>query len=211
MGAMTLVSHSASALIDWGVGARTFGGEAESGDLHVVAPFRGGVLISVIDGLGHGGEAAEASRIAAGVLADHAGEPLPTLARYCHDALRQTRGVVLSLASLAQVSRTVTWLGIGNVEGALFRAAEAAQPRRESLLLRSGVVGYQLPPLREATLSIARGDTIVFATDGIHHRFAQEWPAGKDPQQVAENIVARHSKQNDDALVLVARSLMAPP
>jgi hypothetical protein len=105
----------------------------------------------------------------------------------------------------------MTWLGVGNVEAALFRAAEIAKPRRETLLLRGGVVGYQLPPLRESMLAIASADMVVFATDGIRHRFVEESPIDREPNEVAADIVARYSRQNDDALVLVARYLAAPP
>ena len=38
-------------------------------------------------------------------------------------------------------------------------------------MLRGGVVGYSLPALRIATLSVAPGDTLIFATDGIGGSF----------------------------------------
>src|SRR5262249_17283405 len=123
----------------------------------------------------------------------------------CHEALRGTRGVVLSLASFDSAEDTMTWLGVGNVEGILFRAEKSVVPAREGLLLRGGVVGYQLPPLRPATIPLGRGDTIVFATDGIRSQFAEESPIGLDPDYAAHDIHARYSKQTDDSLVLVAR------
>src|SRR5437773_929428 len=76
----------------------TLPGETESGDLHLVKSVGSGVLAAVVDGLGHGAEAASAARAAVAVLERHAGEsPLPLLQR-CHRALIGTRGVVLSLA-----------------------------------------------------------------------------------------------------------------
>jgi phosphoserine phosphatase RsbX len=201
------VTAAASVIVEWGVGARAFGGSVDCGDLHIVAPFPGGVLVGAVDGLGHGREAAEAARLAVDVLTRHAGERPALLVQRCHEALRKTRGVVLSLASLDGLSRTLTWLGIGNVEGGLFRAAQAANPRRETVLLRSGVVGYQLPPLRETTLALAGGDMLVFATDGIRRGFGDEAVIGREPQEVADDIIARYGKGDDDALVLVARYL----
>jgi serine/threonine protein phosphatase PrpC len=208
---MTTASPSASVTVEWGVGARALGGSTDCGDLHVVAPFPDGVLVGVIDGLGHGGEAAEAARLACEVLTRHAGDTLTRLVDRCHAELRRTRGVVLSLAAVDGASRMLTWLGIGNVEGVLFRAAHAADPRRETIVLRGGVVGYQLPGLRETTLSLASGDMLVFATDGIRSGFGDESPIGRDPQEVADDLVARFGRETDDALVLVARCRWAAP
>lgn len=192
-----------SAWIDCGVAARAIPGEQESGDLHVIAPFADGVLLAVVDGLGHGAEAAIAARSAAAILAAHAGQHPVELVQLCHRELRKTRGAVLSLASLDRQRRALTWLGVGNVDGVVYRAG-GAYPARESLVQRSGVVGYQIPPLRPATLPIGDGDVLVFATDGISGRFAQSPPTGASANEIAAGILTRHAKQTDDALVLVA-------
>ncbi|MEN8132970.1 MAG: hypothetical protein ABFS45_22890, partial [Pseudomonadota bacterium] len=82
---------------------------------------------------------------------------------------------------------------------------------RETLLLRGGVVGYQLPPLRASQLSITPGDTLVFATDGIRNGFTQGLSSSgpiflQDPlQQIADRTLTLFGKATDDALVLVAR------
>ncbi|HEY3745971.1 MAG TPA: hypothetical protein VGL17_07010, partial [Gemmatimonadaceae bacterium] len=72
----------------------------ESGDLHVVALLPRGALLAVIDGLGHGAEAAAAAREAATILRGHAALPVSDLIELCHEGLRKTRGAVMSLASL---------------------------------------------------------------------------------------------------------------
>ena len=50
-------------------------GEDRSGDLAVWVPYEGGALVAVIDGLGHGGPAADASEAAAEQFHRYAGEP----------------------------------------------------------------------------------------------------------------------------------------
>lgn len=196
---------SASDVIDWAVQARTHEGETLSGDLHVVAPFPDGVLVSVVDGLGHGDEAAKAAQVAAEILSAHAGDDLVSLVERCHTSMRSTRGAVLSVAAFRKSDHTMTWLGVGNVEGVLYHADPAAKPARETLLLRGGVVGYRLPHLRAAVLTVAQGDTLVFATDGIGGRFTEERPDGRAPQDMARDILSFYGKDNDDALALVAR------
>jgi len=51
---------------------------------------------------------------------------------------------------------------------------------------------------------VARGDALVFATDGIRSDFANGLSLTQPPQQVADQILARHAKKTDDALALVA-------
>jgi len=179
-------------------------GQPESGDLGLVLPFPGGTLIGALDGLGHGDEAAAAARAAAGVLKAQPDAHVIWLVRRCHEALGETRGVVMSLASFSERYATLTWIGIGNVEGLLFRADAAASPRRETLLLRGGVVGFKLPPLGAAVLPVAPGDALVLATDGIRSDFANGLSLTHPPQDVANQILARHAKKTDDALALVA-------
>jgi len=198
---------SSSSPLDWAVAVRTLPGETESGDLHLVTPAPDGVLVAVADGLGHGGEAAAASRAAVDLLQQFSEESLPALFRHCHRGLMNTRGVVMSLASFSPRDSTMTWLGVGNVEGTLFHADVTTRRRSSAMLLRGGVVGYQLPPLNPSTVSIQRGDTLIVTTDGIHSDFTQRLILSGPAQQIADRITVEHWKGTDDALVLVARYL----
>ena len=193
--------------IEWGVATQAKTGQTASGDLQVVEPFSGGVLVGAVDGLGHGREAAEAARLAANTLAGHADQPVASLVRRCHNALLETRGVVMSLTSFNSVDCTITWTGVGNVAAMLLRIGPTDHSRRESLLLRGGVVGFQLPALSEEVLPVAPGDTLLLATDGVRPGFAEGLVLGPSPQELAERILAQHLKGSDDALVLVAQFL----
>jgi negative regulator of sigma-B (phosphoserine phosphatase) len=195
----------APSLIDWGVARRALAGERESGDLHLVKPVRAGVLVSVVDGLGHGAEAAAAARAAVAALERHAEESVLSLLEQCHRALVGTRGVVMSVALFARAEHSMTWLGVGNVEGMLLYAGRAGRRARATLITRGGIVGSELPRLRAEVIALARGDTLIFATDGIKTGFTDGLPAAAPPQQIADHILAGHSKDTDDALVLVAR------
>lgn len=180
-------------------------GEKESGDLHVVEPFAQGALVAVIDGLGHGGPAAEAARAAAKFMKMNAGESVIRLVQQCDQRLQRTRGVVMSLASINTTDETLTWLGVGNVDGILIRSNASARTTSEFLNAARGVVGARLPGLRAAVLPIIRGDTLIFVTDGIRSGFDEGLPIGNSPQQIADRILAHDGLNTDDALVLVAR------
>jgi negative regulator of sigma-B (phosphoserine phosphatase) len=194
-------------IIEWGVASLAMPGQSQSGDRYVVHPSPNGVMVAAIDGLGHGQEAARAADRAATILTKHAHESMIGLVKRCHDQLRETRGVVLSLAVINAVEGDLTWMGVGNVEGVVVRATASANPRQESLLLRGGVLGHQLPSLYASIIPIARGDMLILVTDGIHSNFADGLNVTDRPQLIADRIVAGYSKGSDDALVLVARYL----
>jgi negative regulator of sigma-B (phosphoserine phosphatase) len=191
--------------IEWGVASRALAGQSVSGDVSAVVRTANGVVVAAVDGLGHGSEAATAAEIAAETLKTHAEESLAEIIGRCHRALRRTRGVAISIASFDARQGTMTWTGIGNVEGTLFRAASNALPAREALLLRGGVVGYALPQLRIATLPVTRGDTLIFATDGVGAGFRHRSVPGGFARDLAADILLRHGREHDDALVLAAR------
>ncbi len=193
-----------SNLVEWGVAERQKPGETLSGDLHLIKTLESGVLLAVADGLGHGEAAAEAARLALNAVEEYSQKPLVEIMESCNRKLHGTRGVVMSLAFLNALNNSMEWLGVGNVEGVLVRSAPDGKPARESLLLSCGVVGGQMPPLRAAALEIARGDTLVLATDGIQRGFEDSMVLLKGPQETAQDILERDGLATDDALVLVA-------
>lgn len=193
-----------TSFIEWGVAGCALSGQTESGDRHAVTAFANGVLLAAVDGLGHGEGAAAAAKIAVTTLEEFPDESVIALVNRCHTRLLESRGVVMSLASFNARDRTVTWLGVGNVEGVLLRG-DAGNPPPEVLLLRGGVVGVQLPPLRASIIPVVPGDTLLFATDGIQSGFADGLTVSDSPQHIADRILAQHGKGVDDALVLVAR------
>jgi serine/threonine protein phosphatase PrpC len=198
---------NAETLIHWGVATLALEGQRESGDLHLVRAVHDGVLIAVVDGLGHGEEAAAAARLAVTALDQYAEEPPLSLLQRCHLALKGSRGVVMSLARLDARHGTLTWVGVGNVEGVLHHADWSERSARASLVTRGGIVGSEIPAVQAAVIPVGAGDTLVFATDGIGTGFLADVSARDDPQGIADQILARYGKGTDDALVLVARYL----
>ena len=194
-----------SGCVEWGVASRPMRGEVRSGDGYVVATDREGVLVAVVDGLGHGLEASRAAALAVATLESHIGETLMSLTRRCHEALIGTRGVVMSLARFAPRDQTVTWLGVGNVEGSLLRRKRHGGTLDEPLVPRGGVLGHRLPALMTSVLPVSPLDTLIFTTDGVAGGFTSTLDGSA--QVVADAILDAHGKGSDDALVLVARYL----
>ncbi|MBI4420418.1 MAG: SpoIIE family protein phosphatase [Gemmatimonadetes bacterium] len=185
--------------------ARALPGEAASGDLSLVKPAGEGCLVAVVvDGLGHGGDAASTARKAITVIERYVHEPPVSLVQRCHAELLGTRGVVMGLAAF-DTKGNMTWVAVGNVEGVLVSADPRAQPPRTNLVTQGGIVGADLPRVRPWVVPVSQGDTLILATDGIRSGFAEGVLPSDAPQQLADHILARHARDNDDALVLVAR------
>lgn len=191
--------------IELGIWSRPFSGEEENGDCFLVKYLSELVVIGVADGLGHGKEAVRAGRIAMNCIDTHASDSLISLFQRCHDELKDTRGVVMNLASFHTTDNTMAWLGVGNVAGVLIRASTSPIPLRETILLRGGVVGLQLPQLYATEMAISTGDTLVFATDGISRSFADNLNIQDSPQRIADRIGTEYCRNADDSLVVVAR------
>jgi len=193
-----------SKVVEWGVAGRQMPGQVLSGDLYLVKPLERGVLFAVADGLGHGQPAAEAARLALKAVAEYSKKPLVQALEYCSRQMRETRGAVITLAFFNPLDDSLQWLGVGNVEGVLVRSGSGRKRRQESLFLRPGVLGNQLPALRAGVMNISPGDTLVLATDGIRRGFGEKMDLFKNPETTAQDILARYALETDDALVLVA-------
>lgn len=190
--------------IDWGVAELALQGDAVSGDCYVVQPHDTSTLVAVIDGLGHGHDAAHASQIAAARLRVQPERALESLVNDCHRALARTRGVAMTLARFDSQADTLTWVGIGNVEATLVKRS-AKGVTSHTAFLSGGVVGYKLPTLKQSTIALSPGDTLVFATDGIRGGYSTELPLTESPKNIAEWILSGYAKQTDDSLALVGR------
>jgi phosphoserine phosphatase RsbX len=193
--------------LELGIAERALPGEPRSGDRAVLVAYDGGALVAAVDGLGHGGGAADAADAAAEVLIAHPDDEPAHLLETCHHALARTRGAVMTLAWFDLRHGRLSWTGVGNVEGRLVHAGARPGTPTEGAFTRGGVVGYNLPSIRVTSAELLVGDVIVLATDGIDSGFAAAMTAGGPAQEIADRILAQHGKPGDDALVVVVRYL----
>lgn len=180
-------------------------GEDICGDDFLIIQKEKGILIAVVDGLGHGQQALEASRRAIQHLKHYKNESLISLMNYCHEQLKNTRGVVMSLATIDVNENVMSWMGVGNVEGVLFRNSDNEETSRETILLRGGVVGYKLPLLKASIMVIEPGDTLIFTTDGVRYGYSIDLDTSQPIDEITRYISHNFVENNDDAQILVAR------
>ena len=191
------------AALDRGCAGAPYEGEARSGDLAVFVPTAAGALACLIDGLGHGPEAADAAEACGEVVRTHAEWGAQELLEACHEALIDTRGVVMTVTWFDLERETLSWAGVGNVDARLVRSGP--ELREEVALVFGGVLGYRMPRVRPATMPLERGDLLVMITDGIESAISPALAGGGAAQTMADRIFAMHGKGTDDALAVVVR------
>lgn len=200
---MADVQEGAAAGHEWAVACEAQAGEDSLGDAFVVHESDRRLLVSVIDGLGHGRDANHAARAVAAAMREAADRALVDIVAHCHDKAQRTRGAVMTVASI--VGGTMEWVGVGNVEAAVVRVSNDAPRPVESMMLSGGVVGYQLPSLRVRTVDVAPGDLLVLATDGLRADLASYVIRRDSPRLIVSRLLRDHRSGDDDALVLALR------
>jgi phosphoserine phosphatase RsbX len=194
--------------LDIGIAHYALPGESESGDRCVVRTSAGRTLIGVIDGLGHGHEAAAAAGAASEILEGFVGEPVGSLLERCHERLRGTRGAAITLIVIDPDVTALEWVGVGNVAAGVRKTEASGTISCHELLVRSGIAGSSLPSVRALRLPLNCGDMVLLATDGVHPSFidsVEVFAGGQPAQRVADMILAGYATMRDDALVVVAQ------
>lgn len=176
-----------------GAAIRPKRGEVECGDAYLVSWQDDGALIAVIDGLGHGPEAARASRAACAYIEAHEGDSPGTLMHGLHKALAHTRGAAVALMRIRPRAGEMTHSSVGNVEVAGL-SKEEVRP-----LCTPGIVGYKMRRVVERCFPIHGGDILVVFTDGVSRRLDLEAYRHREAQDLAEAVLIDWGKDHDDA------------
>lgn len=178
-------------------------GETQSGDDYCVVDDGTSVLVAVVDGLGHGPEAATAAKAATGYVREHARLPLRALLEGCHQALVGTRGAVVGLARIDRATQRLGYIGLGNIEVRVVTSAKTHRP-----ISHGGIAGHALrkPPVEE--YPFVPGDLLIMHTDGISDRFELSALARRrDVQMLANQIALESGKMHDDQLLLILKDV----
>jgi serine phosphatase RsbU (regulator of sigma subunit) len=192
-------------MIAIGTAARPYPGERVSGDLWDVRRGEQTCRIAVIDGLGHGPEAAAAAQAAREALAAHPDAPAIEALGLCHRALAGTRGAAISIAVIDPQAAQLTYAGVGNVEGRVWQGGEERR-----LTIHRGIVGKAMPTVRPFTVALAEDWLLLMHTDGVSGRFALPRVAPLDggvPAALAERLLREWGRERDDATIVVASAV----
>jgi anti-sigma regulatory factor (Ser/Thr protein kinase)/serine/threonine protein phosphatase PrpC len=186
-----------------GVACVALRGERVCGDAWVVLPQRDRTLVAVVDGLGHGPEAAVAASEAVRVIRESADASPSQLLQLSHAALRPTRGAAMAVAAIQPGRRAVAFAGVGNVAAAVHVGTTA-----RSLASHNGTVGHATRTIQEFSYDWAEGATLVMHSDGINSRWRLDAYPGivrYHPVVLAAVLFRDAARGRDDATVLVVR------
>ena len=179
-------------------------GERECGDAWAVWSAGGLTSVFVVDGLGHGREAAHAAGVAVATFRRHAERPAPDIISLVHAALKPTRGAAVALAELDERASSLRYCAIGNISGAVFRP----NGEEQHLITLPGIVGHVTRRLQTYSYHWPRGSLLVMHSDGIGTHWTLSKYAGlsqRYPDVVAGVIYRDHRRGTDDGTTVVTR------
>lgn len=177
-------------------------GELISGDKALIVKTNGVIYCLLVDGLGHGIEAAEAAALAARRFRENISLDTQPMLKLIHSSLRGTRGAVGAVARIDLSKKTVSYCGLGNIEGIIVSGAS-----RKHLVSLNGTLGYEAHRFTEFQLPWTPGSTLVMHTDGLSSKTfnSLDEVENKPAAMIAGWLYKQHAKDHDDATVLVLK------
>lgn len=213
------VAGAMSAALQVGVISLPKPREQVCGDGWMVSATEEPLVLAVVDGLGHGPDAAAASRAVLDTLRDRTERTPARLLELAHQRARPTRGAAVAFAVLqrreaatpgplqlaASVgTRSLQFAGVGNIAASVL----SGDLPRQQLISHNGIVGHNLRKVQEVGAKVRDGDLLVMHSDGL----AMHWDLSaypglitRHPAVIAAVLYRDFSRGNDDVTVLIAR------
>lgn len=179
-------------------------GETACGDAWALVGERGMQTLLVVDGLGHGVDAAAAANVAVDFVlrAGHGPEATELMARL-HQAMRATRGAAAAAIVLDRARQSGEICGIGNIAATVRHAGTTRK-----LVSHNGIVGHQSRKLQAFPFAFEPGSLLIVHSDGLDTRWRLEDYPGLEnahPALIAGVLYRDHQRGRDDATVVVVR------
>ncbi len=178
-------------------------GETECGDNWQVLTDGARAYIAVIDGLGHGPHAAEASHEAVRVFGEHPQLDPARMVENVHGALRKTRGAAGAFAEVNLAQKRIHFSGVGNIT-----AIVVGGTHRRGMASTNGILGHELRRVQQLEYRYESRQTFVLHSDGLTSRWTMEEPQyvgllRRRPSLVAGVLYRDFTRGRDDATVVV--------
>jgi hypothetical protein len=177
---------------------RPYPGQTVSGDAFVIEATATGLLLALVDALGHGPAAAEAAMLAVEAIRAHVNEAPIAIIQHCHQRLLRSRGAAISVIRIER-DGTGRFAGVGNVRARLFPESVKAP----ALIGVAGVVGHRLRTMRETQFAMALDGVGIVHSDGVSSRIDPFSHLGNTVQSTADGLLTAYGGETDDACVLV--------
>jgi anti-sigma regulatory factor (Ser/Thr protein kinase) len=190
--------------IELGVVAIPATGEEVCGDAWATIERDGRIFVLLVDGLGHGEQAALAAAEAVRVFCAHRAEELAPIVESIHAALRSTRGAALAIARVDPGAHQVHYVGVGNISGVI---RDRRTGSTSSMVSQNGTVGYTVRKVQTFEYSWNDDSVLVMHSDGL----ATHWDVDRypgllqmHPSLIAGVLYRDFRRGRDDVTVLAA-------
>jgi anti-sigma regulatory factor (Ser/Thr protein kinase) len=160
-------------------------------------------IVLVVDGLGHGLQAAEAADEAVRIFRLYSGQPPADIMSRLHDALKKTRGAAAAVAEIRPQTGTLTYAGVGNIAGSIL-----SNTLSRSLISHNGTLGHVMARVQEFKVAWPRDGILIMHSDGLQSRWDLSKYSGilaKQPALIAGVLLRDFRRERDDASVLVMK------
>lgn len=177
-------------------------GEEVCGDACTVADTPAGRTAMVVDGLGHGPDAAIAAMEALRLFHRHQHLPVPQILEYLHAGLRPTRGAAVAIARYDAQRSTVVYGGIGNIAGSIHTGEE-----KRRMISLNGTAGHIARRIQTFDYPCA-GGLVIMHSDGLTTNWSLDRYPGitrMHPTLIAAVLYRDYARRHDDATVLVVK------
>lgn len=184
-------------------------GETARGDAWAVDGQPDRLAAVVVDGLGHGVLASEASRAAIEEFYAGRDASAEEVVRRMHRRLHRTRGAAVAVAVLAPASRMLDFAGVGNISGCIIGERES-----HSMVSFNGIVGHEIYKLRSFLSPWPKNALLIMHSDGlINHWTLRPYPGliAHHPSLVAGVLYRDFVRGRDDVTVVVVRLVESGP
>jgi len=177
-------------------------GETACGDGFLVLPGKTRSLYMVVDGLGHGAQAAEAADEAVSTVRLYSDRTAGEILTHTHDALKKTRGAAMTVAIVDHDRQLLTCSGVGNISSVILSGAAS-----RSMVTQNGTCGRILPRIQEYSYPIESRSMLLMYSDGMNSKCSiSGYPGIQDrhPQLIAGLLYRDFSRHRDDSTVFLA-------
>lgn len=162
----------------------------------------GQVAVSIIDGLGHGLPAADASQAGVAALAQGRMADAPGLIGVMHAGMSGTRGGAAAVACIRDGS-DVQFAGIGNISASLCEPTGS-----RGMASHPGIVGAQYRKAQPFQFHAAAGTLLVMHSDGLQARWSlRDYPGlfHRHPALIVAVLQRDFDRGRDDAGIVALR------
>ncbi len=177
-------------------------GSTVCGDAGMIERAEGKLFFALVDGAGHGEEAARVARVCLAFIAENLGGDLVDIIERLHERLKGSVGAVAGLGAFYEETGELEFVGVGNL------TARRLGSHGRRLVPTPGIIGHSIRTPKKTRLRLHEGDFFLLCTDGVKEHFSiEECPEllSERAEDAASAVLDRFGREEDDAACIVLR------